>query len=548
MNGFAPEGGERRVAPATPPATTLPPMAEGSPPVPRVVGGRHRIEQRVGQGSLGSLHRAHDEVEDAPVALELARDAVLALDDLPERLGRAVEEARTVRHATLVRIVDAGDEDGRPFVAWSWVEGRALRHRLTAGPLDPEQALGVLDQLAGALDAVHAAGLVHLDVGTSSVLVRDTPAGLRAQLTGLGVSRALLEAGAGPALTLGTTAAGLPAALAPELATGAAPDARSDVYALAALAFELLSGTPPFSGSTPAAVLAAHAVHPRPRLSSRRPTLPGALDPVLEAGMALEPAERPASAGVLVVALREALDRPAGAIDADTTLAPGGAARRLAPSAGASGRTSRAGGYARHHRRAVTAAVLILVMSGGAVTGAALAAFDDEPATIVDVPVLPAPARLQEKTDLPLRPAPAPGPDARVAVVDTLREFPASNAGSGETGWKAILSAQLVVEARGPGGRCTRTATPKPRTASDRTPGAAWLRQRRATRELPWALEGLRPSGVTFSGPRLASWRGTYVAATGGRGRLRVWLARDGMAASWRILLLDFCPDTPAET
>jgi len=367
-------------------------MAEGSSPVPRVVGGRHRVEELVGQGSLGSLHRAHDEVEDAPVALELARDAVLALDDLPERLERAVDEAKTVRHAALVRIVDAGEEDdGRPFVAWSWFEGRALRHRLTPGPLDPEQALGVLDQLAGALDAVHAAGLVHLDVGTNSVLVRDSPTGLRAQLTGLGVSRALLEAGAAPTLTLGTAAAGLPAALAPELAAGAAPDARSDVYALAALAFELLSGTPPFTGPTPGAVLAAHTLRPRPQLSSRRPTLPGALDRVLEAGMALEPEERPASAGALIAALHEALGHPAGAVDADTTLPPGGAARHPTALTHPSRRTPAAWGRREPRRRAVLAALLALVVGGGAAAGAALAASDDEPATIVDVPTLPAP-------------------------------------------------------------------------------------------------------------------------------------------------------------
>jgi hypothetical protein len=490
-----------------------------------------------------------------PVALELARDATLALPDLRQRLRRAVDEARVVRHPGLARIVDAGEEDGRPYVAWSWVEGRPLRHRLAAGPPAPEEALELLDQLAGALDAVHAAGLVHLDVGTSSVLVRDTPGGPRAQLAGLGVSRALLEAGAAPSLTLAAATAGLPAALAPELAAGATPDARSDVYALAALAFELLSGTPPFTGPTAAAVLAAHAVRPRPSLSSRRPALPPALDDVLARGMALDPAERPAGAGALVAALRSALGGPTSASRGDATLPPDGAGRRsellgaAARPPGGAHRNAPSHGRARAQgrRRSRVAVAVVLVLGGAAVTGAALAASDDEPSSTLDVPALSAPAPKQERTDLPLRPAPAPGPESRVAVVDTLHKFLEANAASGDSEWQTLLSPRLVVEARGAGGRCRRTVAAKPRTAPERTPAAAWLRQRRASNELPWALEGIRPSSVTFSGPRLAAWRGTYVAQTGRRKRLRAWLTREGLAASWRILLLDFCPDTPAE-
>lgn len=202
--------------------TSLPRMSEID--IGQLVGGRYRVQELVGQGGLGPVLRAHDEVEDMPVALEVARDCALHPDDLAERLVHAVEQARAVQHPALVRLVDVGEDAGRPYIARAWVDGTELGRRYAAGPPAPAEALAVLEQLAHALDAVHAAGQVHADLGPSSVLVRDTPGGPRAYLTGLGVRRALLAAGVGPTLTLGPQTSGLPGTLAPELAAGAPPD------------------------------------------------------------------------------------------------------------------------------------------------------------------------------------------------------------------------------------------------------------------------------------------------------------------------------------
>ena len=402
----------------------------------------------------------------------------------------------------------------------------------------------MLEQLAHALDAVHAAGQVHGDLGSASVLVRDTPAGLRAYLAGLGVRRAMLAAGVGPKLTLATETAGVPGALAPELSAGAPADRRADVYALACLAFELLSGTPPFTGPTAAAVLAAHASRLRPRLSARRPALPSTLDAVLERGMALDPQLRQTSAGDFVAALHRALGPEPDTAGAEaTTLAPG----RRAP-AGAAAHPAAPRAAARRHpgrRRGVAVAAVVLVAAGSAVFGVRLAASDDAPSAAVDVPVVPRAPRVQEGTSLPLRPASAPGAEAQAAVVETLEEFLGGNVDGRDGAWTASVSPLVTGEAPGAAGRCVRTARPSEATGFDRSPGVAWLRRRRAAKALPWALVRLRPADVSFRGRRLASWHRIAVAPAGQRS-LRIWLVRDGLAASWKVLALDFCPDTKA--
>lgn len=519
--------------------TSLPRMSEIV--IGQLVGGRYRVQELVGQGGLGPVLRAHDEVEDMPVALEVARDSALHPDDLAERLVHAVEQARAVQHPALVRLVDVGEDAGRPYIARAWVDGTELGRRYAAGPPAPAEALAVLEQLAHALDAVHAAGQVHADLGPSSVLVRDTPGGPRAYLTGLGVRRALLAAGVGPTLTLGPETSGLPGTLAPELAAGAPPDSRTDVYALACLSFELLSGTPPFTGPTAAAVLAAHASRPRPRLSTRRPGVPAALDAVLAHGMALDPAMRPASTGALVASLHAAVGPEPGLISDDATLAPGrGGAVADAPAA-----APRPARRARpRRRRAVVTAIILLAAAGGGVAGVALAASDDSPSSALDVPLLQPAPRLQEGTSLPLRPASTPGPEARAAVVETLKVFVGGNVSNLDSSWKSSVSPLVVGEGPDGAGRCVRTRQPSAQTSFERSPGIAWLRQRRTAKTLPWALQGLDAGKVDFRGARLASWRGISVAPSGQRTRLRIWLARDGLATPWEILYLDFCPAT----
>jgi len=531
-----------------------------------LVGGRHRVQEYVGEGALGYLFRAHDEEHDSPVAVEIARASALVSDDLTERLTRAVQEASAVQHPVLVRLVDVGEDAGRPYVARAWIDGTDLGHRYVEGPPACADAVAILEQLAQALDAIHAAGQVHGDIGATTVIVRDTPTGPRAYLTGLGVRRALLAAGVGPTLTLGVETAGLPGALAPELAAGAPPDARGDIYALACVAFELLSGTPPFTGPTAAAVLAAHASRPRPQLSARRPALPPALDVVLKRAMALDPKTRPSSAGAFVAALHAGLGNQPHPTASDATLVPGRATART--TGRPSPRPVIPGG--RRWRRVLVGVALVIAAAGGAVAGASVAASDDAPSNAIDVPVLKRAPRWQPGgVHLRLRAASAPGPEAQAAVIETLKEFVRGHAlplqGSDEL-WVSSFAEGIVVEAPDAAGRCVRTLEPTPPNpklpvgptdpVSFGRTGVDWLLQRRVTAELPWTLQGLhaipsihpwrglRPADVSFRGSRLASWRGISVAFTGRRSHLRLWLARDGLGARWKVLYVDFCPDT----
>ncbi|WP_026910257.1 serine/threonine-protein kinase [Patulibacter minatonensis] len=530
----------------------------------RLIGGRHRVEGPAGDGVLGPVLRAHDEQEDAPVAVEVARDEALVADDLGERLSRAVGEARRVEHPVLVRPVDVGTDDDRPYVATAWIDGDDLGHRYSAGPPPAAEAADLVEQLAGALDAVHAAGQVHGDLGPACVLVRDTPSGPRAWLTGLGVRRTVLEAGVGPALTRAPETAGLPGALAPELADGGTPDARADVYALACLAFELLSGTPPFTGPTGAAVLTAHATRPRPRVTSRRPELPRELDLVLERGMAIDPAERPPSAGALAAAVAGALgDRPhagddrametgTGAVAWDVTHdLPASAGSRDGRRDGADagrrdGRRSRPSSATRVRRRVVAAVVVVVAAVGGAVGGVALAASDDGPPEDAGAPPLAAPPRFKEGTKLPQRPADAPGPVSQRAVVLQLRDVLSGSRPDSfsQSDWSQALSPRLQVESPESDGRCTRTAPPRAGTELKRGAGYRQLQVLSTARRLPWALEDLAPAGVRFAGRLRASWSGVAVLPSGERREVRYWLARTGLGTEWLVDLVDLCPRT----
>ncbi len=242
--------------------------------------GSYRLLDLLGDGDTDQLVRAHDPA--------LGRDVVLrVLAPQPGRRERFLRELPVVLRLAephLVRVHRYGDVGGRLFVATELVEGEHLAEVLArTGPLDPARAVDVVGQLARALDVVHAAGLVHRDVGASHVLVRARPAG-----TG---GDAVLLADLGTAPGAGRDSEHP----APELAAGGPVDGRADVFSLAGLLFELLTGARPEPGADP------------PAPSALRPGLPPELDGVVQRGLAADPERRWTSAGGMAAAARAAL-------------------------------------------------------------------------------------------------------------------------------------------------------------------------------------------------------------------------------------------------
>jgi serine/threonine-protein kinase len=264
-----------------------------------VLAGRYRVERHVGSGGMGTVYLARDEVLDRNVAVK----AVHAEPD-SEHGRRIMREAKLgagLRHPHLVTVYDVAPQEGSILLITEYVDGQTLADALRRGPFDPARALEVLRAVAGALDHAHEQGIVHRDVKPANVLLGE---GGRAKLADLGIATAadatkITRTGG----TLGTVAYMAPEQFEPGPATPAV-----DVYALAAVAFEMLAGRRPYPGATAFEVFERlRAGGSPPDVLEARPDLPPAVGDALAHGMATDPAARPATAGALVDELEAAL-------------------------------------------------------------------------------------------------------------------------------------------------------------------------------------------------------------------------------------------------
>ena len=251
----------------------------GLAPGSRVAG--YVLERLVGVGGMAAVYQARDERLGRVVALKL-----LAGDEAVRT--RFVREARAVAavdHPHIIPVYAAGEADGMQYIAMRFVAGDTLGGIIRVhGALPPRRAAAFISPVASALDAAHAAGLVHRDVKPGNILVDARRGGPEhPYLTDFGIARAMLSAGT---LTVAGQFLGTPDYAAPEQVNGHPVDGRADQYALACVAFELLSGTVPFKREMPMAVLYAHLSTPPPRLTAIRQDLPPAVDDVLARALA----------------------------------------------------------------------------------------------------------------------------------------------------------------------------------------------------------------------------------------------------------------------
>jgi serine/threonine protein kinase len=266
----------------------------------RVAG--YLLEKLVGVGGMAAVYRARDERLGRVVALKL-----LAGDEMVRK--RFVREARAVAavdHPHIIPVYEAGRAEDVLFIAMRFVAGDDLRVVVSReGALRPRRAAAFISPVASALDAAHAAGLVHRDVKPANMLVDVGPGRPEhVYLSDFGVARGMLSSdgltGAGQFL-------GTPDYAAPEQISGRDLDGRADQYALACVAYTLLSGSVLFRREVPMAVLYAHLSVPPPRLTAMRPELPGAVNQVLARALSKEPEDRYDSCGDFADALRETL-------------------------------------------------------------------------------------------------------------------------------------------------------------------------------------------------------------------------------------------------
>jgi serine/threonine protein kinase len=264
-----------------------------------LLGGRYRLTRKMATGGMGQVWEAEDTVLHRAVAIkalseELSQDARSA-----ERFRREARAAAGLSHPNVAGVFDYGEDDGTQFIVMELVEGETLADRLCReGSLGPADATRVAAEIAAALEAAHAAGIVHRDVKPGNVML--TPQG-EVKVLDFGIAAA-----AGAHLTATGFTIGTAAYLSPEQAAGKRATPASDVYALGVVLFEMLSGRPPFTGETPVAVAAAHVSQDPPSLSAVAPGVPSHLALVCQQVLSKDPTLRPPSAG----ALRQMLLQP----------------------------------------------------------------------------------------------------------------------------------------------------------------------------------------------------------------------------------------------
>jgi serine/threonine-protein kinase len=280
--------------------------------------GRYQLIELLGRGGMGEVWKAFDTATQRVVAVKVL-PAQLAADPMFEqRFRREAFAAAGLNEPHVVPIHNFGEIDGRLYVDMRLVEGEDLEHVLARGPLEPERAVKIVEQISSALTAAHRVGLVHRDVKPSNILVAEDDF---AYLIDFGIARGAGETG----LTGTGNVVGTWAYMAPERFTTGQTDTRSDIYALACVLYECLTSSRPFPGDSVEQQIAGHLTAPPPRPSITRPEVTSQLDAVVATGMAKDPNERYATttelAGAARTAITTALAQPQSASASRRTVA-----------------------------------------------------------------------------------------------------------------------------------------------------------------------------------------------------------------------------------
>jgi DNA-binding beta-propeller fold protein YncE/predicted Ser/Thr protein kinase len=314
----------------------------GEPSIGSTLGG-YRIESLIARGGMGVVYRATQLALDRPVALKVIARQLADDEKFRRRFLSESRLAARLEHPAVVPVYDAREDDGELIVAMRLIEGGDLRKLIDReGPLEPERAVHLLGQVAEALDAAHAAGIVHRDVKPHNILIE----GERAYLSDFGLAKAYAETGPGPGS--GASIVGTVEYMAPEQWRGERVGPAADVYALGCVLYEALTGIVPYARKE----------------TDTEPEIPRGIEAVIERAVAKDPAQRYASAGELIAeARRSQADTPAPTLVLDER--PEQPTARIGGSRGKDGHSSR--------RRRPTAGAFLWLLGGLVALAAAVA-------------------------------------------------------------------------------------------------------------------------------------------------------------------------------
>ena len=273
---------------------------------------RYAVETEIGSGGMATVYLAEDLAHGRKVAIKvLSPDVAHALG--AERFLKEIEVAAGLTHPNILPLFDSGEAHGLLYYVMPYVEEESLRDRLgRERQLPPEEVIRIVGEVADALSYAHDQGLVHRDIKPENILF----AAGHAAVADFGIAKGLDAAG-GEQLTRTGVTLGTPAYMSPEQAGGAEElDGRSDLYSLGCVAYEMLAGQPPFTATTPQAVMARHAVDPPPELQTVRPDIPAGVSRAVHKALAKVPTDRHSSTRDFAEALRQANTEEARAAEA----------------------------------------------------------------------------------------------------------------------------------------------------------------------------------------------------------------------------------------
>jgi serine/threonine-protein kinase len=262
---------------------------------------RYRLEARIGTGGMSTVYRAIDETLERPVAIKLMNREIASDSDQLERFRREARSVAQLSHQHIVGVIDAGEDQGRPYIVFECVEGETLKERIRRlGELPISEAVAYAIEIARALGAAHARHIVHRDVKPQNVLIDEEG---RAKVTDFGIARSLDEDG----LTADGRVLGTTDYVSPEQALGHAVTGQSDLYSLGIVLYEMLTGEVPFKGENQVAVAMRHVREELPDVQLRRPEVSASLAAIVDRATAKDLRERYRSDEELIADLEEVL-------------------------------------------------------------------------------------------------------------------------------------------------------------------------------------------------------------------------------------------------
>jgi eukaryotic-like serine/threonine-protein kinase len=316
--------------------------------------GRYLLEARVGAGGMSTVYRALDETLQRQVAIKLMNREVASDSDQLERFRREARAVAQLSHPHVVGVIDAGEDDNRPYIVLEYVEGETLKDRIRRlGRLPISEAVAYAIEIARALGAAHARHIVHRDVKPQNVLIDEEGS---AKVTDFGIARTLDEEG----LTADGRVLGTTDYVSPEQALGQPVTGQSDLYSLGVVLYEMLTGEVPFRGETQVAVAMKHVREQLPDVQTKRPEISAALAAVIETATAKRQEDRYANDAELIADLEDVLaieTARAGSATGEVTTV-----LRTLPS----GKQQRVPFWVRHRTTMLIVGLVILLAAGGA--------------------------------------------------------------------------------------------------------------------------------------------------------------------------------------